>query len=346
MRNYKVAPVEIHIREELAHKINTKTKPLGSLGVLEDIALRVGLIQNTVTPSLKKPHIVVFAADHGIAREGVSAYPQDVTWQMVLNFLNEGAAINVFCRQHNINLSVVDAGVNYDFPVTISGIIRNKAGKSTESFLHVPAMTMKTAQSCFDTSASIVQSIHDGGCNVIGFGEMGIGNTSSAAVLMSVLCGLPIDRCVGRGTGLDEAGLQRKLDILRAAVAKHGRPNTILETLAAYGGFEIAQMTGAILKAAELRMVVLIDGFISTVACLVAQALESRVKDYCIFCHQSQEKAHKELLGFLNAKPVLNLNMRLGEGTGVAVAFPIIQSAVNFLNEMASFESAGVSDKS
>lgn len=345
MRKYKVIPVDRSIKPGLLRKIDGKTKPVGSLGILEDIALRIGMIQNTLTPELRNPHLLVYAADHGIAKEGVSAYPQEVTWQMVTNFLSNGAAINVFCRQHNIKLCVVDAGVNYDFPKSTLGLIRNKAAKSTDSFLRDPAMTVKHAQKCIDTSANIVRSIYDEGCNVIGFGEMGIGNTSSASALMSVICNVPIDKCIGRGTGLDEPGLHHKQQVLAKAIAKHGKPDTVLKTLATYGGFEIAQMVGGILQAAEFRMVVFIDGFISTVAYLVAQAIEPDVKDYCLFCHQSSEQAHRSLLGYFDAKPILDLEMRLGEGTGVAVAFPVIQSAVNFLNEMASFESARVSNK-
>ena len=345
MRKYKIVPIETSLKKDLLHKINTKTKPIGSLGLLEKMAMRIGLIQNSLTPALRNPHLVVYAADHGIAKEGVSAYPQDVTWQMVMNFLSQGAAINVFCRQHNIKLSIVDAGVNYDFPGDTHGLIKNKAGKSTESFLHAPAMTVEQAQHCIDTSADIVRSIYNKDCNIIGFGEMGIGNTSSASVLMSILCKIPIDKCIGRGTGLDDPGLRHKYDVLSKALATHGEPDTALKALATYGGFEIAQIAGGILQAAELRMIVLIDGFISTVAYLVAQAIEPTVKDYCFFCHQSSEQAHRLLLESLQVKPILNLEMRLGEGTGVAVAFPIIQSAVNFLNEMASFESAGVSEK-
>jgi len=343
MRKYKIEPISSDIREALLKKIDGKTKPVGALGVLERIALQVGMIQNTLTPELNNPHMLVYAADHGIAKEGVSAYPQEVTWQMVMNFLREGAAINVFCRQSNIQLSVVDAGVNYDFSHDHPRLIRNKIQKSTESFLHVPAMSVKHAQKSIDTSANIVRSIYEQGCNIIGFGEMGIGNTASASVLMSVMSDIPIEECVGRGTGIDTYGLKKKQKNLSSAIAKHGKPDTVLKVLSTYGGFEIAQMVGGILQAAELKMIVLIDGFISTVAFFLAQAIEPDVKDYCLFCHQSSEHAHRRLLRLLDAKPLLDLEMRLGEGTGAAVAYPIIQSAVNFLNQMASFESAQIS---
>lgn len=345
MRKYKIECITRELEADLRFKIDHKTKPVGSLGRLEDIALQIGLIQQSTTPILSTPTIVVYAADHGIAKEGVSAYPQEATWQMVNNFLNDGAAINVFCKQHEIKLSIIDAGVNYDFPKGLPGLIRNKAAKSTENFLKDPAMTMKQAQSCIDSSANIVIDIYKGGCNTIGFGEMGIGNTSSAAVLMSVLTGLPLKTCIGRGTGLDDDQLNHKVEILTKAMVRHGKPDTILKTLCAYGGFEIAQMIGGMFQAAELRMLILVDGFIATTAFLVAHAIDPTIKDYCIFCHQSEEQGHGILLNFLKVKPLLNLNLRLGEGTGAAIALPIIQSAINFLNEMSSFESAAVSTK-
>jgi nicotinate-nucleotide--dimethylbenzimidazole phosphoribosyltransferase len=343
MRNYKIDPISKALGKALMTKINDKTKPLGALGRLEEIALQIGEIQQTLTPKLISPHILVFAADHGIAHEGVSAYPQEVTWQMVMNFLGGGAAINVFCRQNGIELKVVDAGVNHDFPKQMPGLIQNKIAKATANFLHEPAMSMKQVESCIDTSAGIVKEIAESGCTIIGFGEMGIANTSSSALLMSLLTGIPIQLCVGKGTGLTGEALDKKLDILKLALARRGKPNTPLKTLATYGGFEIAQMVGAILQSAESKMVILIDGFIATTAYLVAQAIEPNVKDYCIFCHQSHEQGHKRLLEYIEVEPLLNLNMRLGEGTGVAVAYPLIQSAVNFMNEMASFDSAGVS---
>jgi nicotinate-nucleotide--dimethylbenzimidazole phosphoribosyltransferase len=345
MRKYKIEPIARELEADLRFKIDHKTKPIRSLGGLEGIALQIGLIQRSLTPILSNPTIVVYAADHGIAHEGVSAYPQDVTWQMVYNFLDDGAAINVFCRQHNIALRIVDAGVNYDFPEDLSGLIRNKAAKSTKNFLKAPAMTVKQAKSCIDSSANIVRAVHKGGCNTIGFGEMGIGNTSSASVLMSLLTGFPLETCIGRGTGLDDDQLNHKLEILTKAMMRHGKPDTVLKTLSAFGGFEIAQLVGGMLQAAELRMIILVDGFIATMAFLVAHAIDPAIKDYCIFCHQSAEQGHGVLLNFLNVKPILNLNLRLGEGTGAAMAFPIIQSAVNFLNEMASFESAAVSTR-
>jgi nicotinate-nucleotide--dimethylbenzimidazole phosphoribosyltransferase len=341
--NFSIPPIGTNLLPSVQQKINQKTKPLGALGRLEEIALQICQIQQTLTPTLSHPHLLVFAGDHGIAHEGVSAYPQEVTWQMVMNFLSGGAAINVFCKQNRIELKVVDAGVNHDFPLDAKGLIHNKIQKGTANFAKESAMSIQQAEACIASASTIVKAIAQLGCNVIGFGEMGIANTSSAAMLMSALCNLPIEKCVGRGTGLSDKALQHKIDVLSKALVNRGRSQSPMKIVALYGGFEIAQMAGAIMQAAECRMIILIDGFIATTAYSVAQAIEPSIKEYCIFCHQSQEQGHQLLLDYLKVKPLLNLNMRLGEGTGVAVAYPIIQSAVLFLNEMASFESAGVS---
>lgn len=330
------------LRDALQQKIDLKTKPQGSLGQLEEIALQVGFIQQTLTPTLSKPHIVVFAGDHGITAEGVSPFPQEVTYQMVFNFLQGGAAINVFSKQHDIALKVVDAGVNYDFEST-SNLIHAKIGYGTKNFLYEPAMTNNECQQALKKGEQIVEELHLEGCNVIGFGEMGIGNTSAAAVLMSILTGLSIEECVGAGTGLDQEGIQHKIDVLKKSIHQHTIPKSPLDILALFGGYEIAMMTGAFLKAATLDMTILVDGFIVTAALLVAARHQPSVVDNCIFTHTSNEKGHQKMLDSLDAKPVLDMSMRLGEGTGVAVAYPLIQSAVCFLNEMASFESAGVS---
>ncbi len=344
MKSFHIEPVSKALEADLQHKIDFKTKPLGALGQLEKLALKIGLIQNSLFPKLKNPHIVVFAADHGIAKEGVSAYPQEVTFQMVMNFVGGGAAINVFCKQNNIDIKVVDAGVNFKFPPGIN-IINSKIGMGTKSFLQEPAMTLEEANKAINSGANIVNEIHKSGSNVIGFGEMGIGNTSSASVLMSMLCNIPIEECVGKGTGLDEKGLKQKIEILSASIKKHGKPATALQALATYGGFEIAHICGAMLQAAENKMLILVDGFISTSAFLVAYNINPNIMDYAVFCHQSDENGHAKMLKHLNVSSLLNLNMRLGEGTGAAIAYPIIKAAVSFLNEMASFESAGVSNK-
>jgi nicotinate-nucleotide--dimethylbenzimidazole phosphoribosyltransferase len=328
----------------LQQKIDNKTKPTGSLGVLESLAKQIGTVFQTLEPKITKPNIVVFAADHGIANHGVSAYPQDVTRQMVTNFLEGGAAINVFCKQNNIALTIVDAGVNYDFPTNVN-LVSAKIGKGTQSFLHSPAMSQTELDLCFDKGAAIVNSIFETGSNCIGFGEMGIGNTSSASVLMSVLLELPIENCVGKGTGVVDEKLLQKQNILKKALENYSGSNDLQNKLAYFGGFEIMQMAGGMLQAKQNNMLILVDGFICSVAFLIAYKMNPSVKENTIFCHSSAEQGHRQLLDYLNVRPLLQLDLRLGEGTGCAVAFPIIQSAVCFLNEMASFESAGVNSR-
>ena len=333
------------LNTQLQHKIDFKTKPLGSLGTLEKLALQIGNIQNTLSPTLIKPTIVVFAGDHGIAKEGVSAYPQEVTFQMVMNFLSGGAAINVFCKQNNIQLQIADAGVNFDFEAN-PNLINTKVSNGTKSFLREKAMTESELQQCFEHGKTIVNQLSATSCNVIGFGEMGIGNTSSATMLMSHFCNLPIEQCVGRGTGLNDTQLENKIAILKKSQEMHQNLDSIEDALQTFGGFEIAQICGAMQAAYQQNMLILVDGFIATSAFLVASKLTPAIKDNAVFCHLSDEFGHQNLLNYLGVEPLLKLNMRLGEGTGCAVAYPIIASAVAFLNQMASFESAGVSNKS
>jgi nicotinate-nucleotide--dimethylbenzimidazole phosphoribosyltransferase len=330
----------------IQHKIDTKTKPLGALGQLEDLARQLALVQQTLTPALRQPHVLVFAADHGIAQAGVSQYPPEVTHQMVRNFAGGGAAINVFCRQHNLGLTIVDAGVRGSF-ADLPAVRDEKLAEGTRNFLHEPAMTAAQCTDALQRGARLADELHAAGCNVLGLGEMGIGNTSAAAVLMHLLTDRPLAECVGRGTGLDAAGLSRKLTTLTQAVAAHPQvgPDP-LAVLATFGGFEIAQMCGAMLRAAELRMLLLIDGFIASAALLVAARLAPAVLAYCVFCHESDEQGHRLLLAELDGQPLLRLGLRLGEGTGCALAYPLVQAAASFLTEMASFESAGVSDDS
>ena len=329
--------------EQIQHAIDTKTKPLGALGKLETVAFQIAKIQQTLTPELVNPSILTFAGDHGAANAGVSAYPQEVTFQMVMNFLQGGAAINVFCKQNDIALQVVDAGVNFDFE-DAPGLINAKIAHGTANYLEEPAMTQGQLDACLEKATNIVAEVAASGCNVIGFGEMGIGNTASASLIMSAICKLPIERCVGRGTGLDDAGLDRKLGLLTEAQSNHGvmsGPHQILQT---FGGFEVAQICGAMLAAKQHNMIIMVDGFIATAAYLVAQAINPEISENAIFCHTSNESGHQLMLDYLKAEPLVNLGMRLGEGTGCAVAYPLIKSAVAFLNGMASFESAGVSE--
>jgi len=339
--NFAISPRPSTLGAALQNKIDQKTKPLGSLGQLESLALQIGLCQNSLTPSLDKPCIVIFAGDHGIVEAGVSAYPQTVTAQMVANFLSGGAAISVFAKQHGIDLLIADAGVNADLnshPMLIDA----KIGRGSKNFLTDPAMTAEECFNAVQAGADLVLRQHQSGCNCIGFGEMGIGNTSSAAVLMHRLTGLSLVRCVGRGTGLNDGQLQHKVVVLQRALNKHKDAIEPLDVLATFGGFEIAMMVGAYLKAAERGMLILVDGFIAGTALLVAGKLYPHVLDYCIFSHVSSEQGHQALLNQFNAKPLLNLELRLGEGSGIALAYPLVQSAVVFLNEMATFDEAGV----
>ena len=319
--------------------ITNKTKPIGALGQLEKLALQIAQIQDVQNAEqllkLFNPHLIVFAADHGIAAEGVSPYPAEVTFLMVQNFIKGGAAINVFTRQNGMQLVVVDVGVNGDFEENTPHFLKLKIRKGTRNFLNEPAMTTPELHAAIDAGITVVQGAAAKGCNVIGFGEMGISNTSAAAILMHFITQTPIEQCVGRGTGLDDEGVLKKTEILAQAIANAGLIDpTPQEILAYFGGLEIAAMVGGMLQAAENQMVVLVDGFIATAALLVAHAIDATVLDYCIFCHTSGEQGHALMLEHLHARPLLNLGMRLGEGTGCAVAYPIVASAVVFYNEM------------
>ncbi len=346
MQNFNIKELDQTLKSDLQKKIDTKTKPLNALGLLESIALQVGLIQNSLTPRIKMPHLVVFAGDNGIAEAGVSQYPSEVTRQMVLNFVAGGAAINIFSQQNNWTLEIVDAGVRggvFDTP----SVQNRKIAEGTRNFALEPAMTMAQLEKAVIHGREVVENIAKTGCNIIAFGEMGIGNTSIASVLMHKLTGVSIPFCVGRGTGLSEEQLFNKKMTLQKAVDLHANVGTDpLSILATFGGFETAMMTFAMLTAAEQGMIILVDGFIVSAALLVAKAINPLVLQYCIFAHQSDEIGHIGMLDFLNGKPILKLNMRLGEGTGAALALPILEAAVNFLNKMASFEEANVSNVS
>jgi nicotinate-nucleotide--dimethylbenzimidazole phosphoribosyltransferase len=332
------------LEAELRRIIDMKTKPPGSLGRLESLALQMGLIQRTTKPRIERPAMIVFAGDHGIAKEGVSSFPQEVTAQMVANFLTGGAAINALSRSVGMSLEVVDAGVATPIPID-HGYERLSLGLGTRNFAQEPAMSRETALEGIARGAARVRHHASLGTNVIGFGEMGIANTSAAACLMSRLCDLPIDECVGRGTGLDDDGLAHKRDVLGRALALHRDEGDAIDTLATFGGFEIAMIAGAYLAAASEGMTILVDGFIATSALLVAAKIAPEVLDYCVFAHASNETGHRRMLAHFDAAPLLELDLRLGEGTGAALALPILRAAVAFIDEMASFESAGVSNK-
>jgi len=343
---FDIAAPDDVLRPALQAKIDGKTKPLGALGRLEALSLQLGLIQQTLTPELRAPHILVCAGDHGAAKSGISAYPQDVTWQMVENFLAGGAAINVLARQGGIELVVADAGVAHDFGPRENLVDAKVSPHGTENYLEGPAMSEEQCESAMARGAQIVAGLHARGCNVVGFGEMGIGNTASASLITHFLAGIPLADCVGRGTGLDDAGVSRKLTLLQQAADLYHGDYMPQSVLANFGGFEIAMLAGGMLAAAERKMLLLIDGFIVTSALLVAATLHPATLQYCVFSHRSQERGHRLQLEHIGARPLLDMDLRLGEGTGAALAWPLVRAACAFLNEMASFESAGVSEKS
>lgn len=334
-----MSPHQSELAKRLQHVIDHKTKPLGSLGRLEALAMQLGLILNTDQPRLQQPQMVVFAGDHGLAARGVSAYPSDVTWQMVENFLAGGAAVSVLSRQHGLALTVVDAGVAKDIAPR-AGLQIRKMAYGTADASQGPAMTADQCLSAMAAGADLIKGLPG---NAVLFGEMGIGNTSSAALLMARLTGLPLDQCVGRGTGLDDAGVQRKLAVLQQALQANANAAQPLDALAALGGFEIAMMCGAMLEAAAQKRVVVVDGFISSSAVLVAHAMQPDMLSCCVFAHQSDESGHARMLNHLGVQPLLHLGLRLGEGSGAALAWPLLESACAILRDMASFESAGVS---
>jgi nicotinate-nucleotide--dimethylbenzimidazole phosphoribosyltransferase len=350
---FLVAPLDRTLSLDLQNRIDRKTKPPGSLGRIEELALQLGLIQGRLDPAIVHPHMLVCAGDHGAAKAGVSAYPQDVTWQMVENFLAGGAAINAFAGQAGMRLVVADAGVAHDFGPR-DGLVNAKVGAGgTANYLEGAAMSEAECALAMARGAQLARDIAAGGCNVLAFGEMGIGNTAAASLLTHCLTDLPLAQCVGRGTGLDDAGVARKQALLLQALAiwpQRPAPGAAsadgaVRILARFGGFEIAMLTGAMLAAAEARMTLLIDGFIVTSALLVARRIEPAVHDYCVYAHCSNEAGHRLQLDWLGGKPLLDLGLRLGEGTGAALALPLLRAACAFINEMASFESAGVSDK-
>jgi nicotinate-nucleotide--dimethylbenzimidazole phosphoribosyltransferase len=325
----------------LQNALDQKTKPQGALGRLEALALQLAQIQGRDLPALEHPQMVVFAGDHGLAARGVSAFPSDVTWQMVENFLAGGAAVSVLARQHGLALTVVDAGVQHDFAPR-PGLLQRKLGWGTVDALEGPAMTASECAAAIETGAGVVRSLPG---NVMLFGEMGIGNTSSASLLMARLTGESIDRCTGRGTGVDGPALVRKTEILRKVLDRHAAATAPLDALAAFGGFEVAMLVGAVLEAAAQRRVIVVDGFIVGSAVLVASRLAPHVLQRCVFAHQSDEAGHRLMLARLEAEPLLSLGLRLGEGSGAALAWPLLESACRILAEMASFASAGVSDR-
>ncbi|MEZ8855935.1 nicotinate-nucleotide--dimethylbenzimidazole phosphoribosyltransferase [Vibrio atlanticus] len=331
----------------IQHRIDQKTKPLGALGLLEKVAHQLALIQSQGKETavehieLNKPRIIIFAGDHGIADEGVSIAPSAVTQQMVLNFLSGGAAINCFCAVNNVEITVVDTGILLPVESDSDMLISQRLGTRTNNFANEAAMSLETVERGIELGTELVSRTISNGTNIIMFGEMGIGNTSSASAILSALANRTADECVGLGTGINNEQLARKVAVVKQGVARCINPDA-KEVLSQVGGYEIVQMVGGFLGAYQNRTPVLVDGFIVSVAAYVATLIEPSCRDYMIFAHRSEESGHKILLELLDAEPLLDLGLRLGEGTGAALAMPIIRAAAEFYNNMASFESAGV----
>jgi nicotinate-nucleotide--dimethylbenzimidazole phosphoribosyltransferase len=318
-----------------------KTQPPGALGRLQALSIRIAQALASDEPRLVAPQLVVFAGDHGITRQGVSAYPAEVTPQMVLNMLAGGAAVAVLARQHGLTLTVVDCGVAVDLPPA-PGLVIAKVCHGTADSTREPALTLPQCDAALAHGAALVDRLPG---NTLLLGEMGIGNTSAAALLMARCTGRPLADCVGRGTGLDDAGLALKHAVLQRALDLHAGVQAPRDVLAALGGAEIATMCGAVLRAAACQRLVVVDGFISTAAVAVAEALQPGTLNACVFAHASAESGHKRWLGDLGVEPLLDLDLRLGEGSGAALAWPLLVSSVQLLAEMATFDSAGVSNR-
>lgn len=339
---FDISPVSSEFDAEIQSRIDNKTKPLGALGELEPLAKQLASVLGKDKPEITNPKLLVFAADHGIAAAGVSIAPSEVTTQMVVNFSKGGAAINVFCQQVGFELEVIDCGILQPLE-GIEGIIDQRLGSGTNPIHKQPAMTLGAVKQGLEMARQRVDYHYQQGTNLIALGEMGIGNTSSAAAIMATVMNMKAVDCVGRGTGIDAATLKRKLLLVEKALHIHESELTDpLNILACLGGFEIVQMTGAMLAAAERKMLIIVDGFIATAAALVAVQINKHVREYMIFGHQSDERGHCLMISHLQARPLLKLGMRLGEGTGAALSLPIIQAAAAFYNDMASFSEAGI----
>lgn len=339
---FSIPPVDTALKAAVTDKIDNLTKPKGSLGRLEELAARICLIQQTLTPELRQPHNVLFAADHGVIAEGVSVSPKEVTWQQLGHFSKGGAGINFLCDQHGFRLVLVDAGVDYDIPAG-HGIIDKKVRKSTRNFRHEAAMTAGEFRLCLERGAEVIDEIHDStGCNIVSFGEMGSGNTSSSSMWMHLFTGIPLKQCIGAGAGLDSAGIRHKYEVLSESLARYDGDGSVESKMAWFGGYEMVMAVGAMLRAAELGMVIIVDGFIMTSCILAASRLYPAVLDYAVFGHQGDESGHKLMLENLGVRALLHLDLRLGEGSGAVCAYPIIESAVRMINHMDSFKDVNV----
>ena len=324
---------------------DTLTKPRGSLGRLEELSIQLAGMKADPFPSVERKAVIVMAADHGVTAEGVSAYPAEVTRQMVLNFLRGGAAINVLARQAGARVTVVDIGVAADFEPT-PGLTQRKVMCGTRNMAEGPAMSREEAEQAIQVGMDVLNEEATRGLDIVATGDMGIGNTTASSAIVAMLTGLPLTKVAGRGTGIDDQGLERKIKVIEQAFAvNQPNANDPMDVLHKVGGLEIAGLAGVMIAAASQRIPIIVDGFISTAAAMIAVALAPRVREYLIGAHQSVEVGHRAMLEHLNIAPLLDLNLRLGEGTGAALAFHLVEAAVRILREMSTFDEAGVSDK-
>ena len=344
MRHFDIHEPDAAMAQDIQSKIDNLNKPKGSLGRLEELALQICLAQQTLSPRLEHPCHLLLGGDHGIEREGVSKSPREVTWQQMLNFTHGGGGCNLFCRQHGFTMRIVDVGVDYDF-AGHPGIIDRKIARGTRNFLYEPAMTEEEMDRTIDVGCQLVDDCVAEGCSVLSIGEMGIANTSPSSIWMSLLLGVPLDECIGAGSGLDDEGIRHKRDVLTRAVATHSLFSfsfTVEDAIRYFGGFEMVAAIGAMLRAAEKHLITLVDGFIMTACALAAVQLYPQAKNYMIFTHSGDEKAHAMMLSRLGVKPLLSLGLRLGDGTGALCAYPIVDSAVRMINEMNNFDNAHI----
>ena len=344
MKTFDIQPVNTSLKTAIQEKIDNLNKPKGSLGRLEELAMQISLIQQTLEPSLAHPCHLLLGGDHGIEREGVSVSPREVTWQQMINFSQGGGGVNMFCRQHGFNLRIVDVGVDYDLS-NIPGIINRKIARGTNNFLYEPAMSEEEFNRAIQVGVDLVDECFAEGCRVLSIGEMGIANTSPSSIWMSLLGDIPLKDCIGAGAGLNNEGIRHKYEVLLNALNNYRsmipQPSAI-SPLAYFGGFEMIATIGAMLRAAELHLVILVDGFIMTACALAAIRLYPATQDYMIFTHCGDESGHKMMLDMVDANPLLHLGLRLGEGTGALCAFPIVDSAVRMMNEMNNFDNAKI----
>ena len=345
MKRFNVNSVDRSLQGAIQEKIDNLNKPKGSLGRLEELAMQVCLVQQTLEPSLAHPCHLLLGGDHGIEREGVSVSPREVTWQQMINFTRGGGGVNMFCRQHGFKLRIVDVGVDYDFS-DVPGIIDRKIARGTKNFLYEPAMNEKEFDKAIQVGSDLVDDCVKEGCRILCIGEMGIGNTSPSSIWMSLFGGIPLKDCIGAGAGLNNDGIRHKYEVLSKALARHQSYLSPLTShllpLRIFGGFEMIAAIGAMLRAAEQNLVILVDGFIMTACALGAIRLYPASQDYMIFTHCGDESGHKMMLDILGAKPLLHFGLRLGEGTGALCAYPLVDSAIRMMNEMNTFDKAKI----